>query len=384
MIVAVPDIATPAAQAAMRRLRRGLVVLTPGRSTIPEIESVVNDLSQRQISILGAVFIDRHERSVRQKEAAEPKQPSESAKVKEEAPVESPIARLGHYPIPGERSAVVESNPMQELAEQVAIADGGAVNDEALGGELLSALDSASDKGAVEAVADYLVTRTEDMVQAGYGQGGFSEELINAVSTDGFLSLRPLADHSTVGQWLEDELKREMSQQTAQEVIDRLERILSKQAGKVITVDAWLSEQFFTRHLARTDGEPDIWHLTSTAGTVQVLLSARRLDHDRIEKLISDVGSRTIDELMRYRKAATTRGDLEQADVFEGRIHEVRQFSTALGQLIGIDERGNSDFVWTPDWSDGVRANLAPFQRVGVLPVRVLSDAEVSSALSVG
>ena len=87
---------------------------------------------------------------------------------------------------------------------------------------------------------------------------------------------------------------------------------------------------------------------------------------------------------MRYRKAATTRGDLEQADVFEGRIHEVRQFSTALGQLIGMDERGSSDFMWTPDWGEGIRANLAPFQRVGVLPVRVLSDAEVSSALSVG
>ena len=64
VVVAVGDIGTPAAQVAMQRLRRSVLVLTPGRSTIPQVNGLVFDVVQRQVSILGAVFLERSERAL--------------------------------------------------------------------------------------------------------------------------------------------------------------------------------------------------------------------------------------------------------------------------------------------------------------------------------
>ena len=155
--------------------------------------------------------------------------------------------------------------------------------------------------------------------------------------------------------------------------------------GEVVDVDEWLSQKFFQLHIDRTGGEPAIWQLTSKLGTVSVLVPARRLDRVRIETLIGEIASNNLDELERDRKAAVTRGDLEQADVFEEQILDVRGFEAALRSLIYPDvsgTRGGEANGWTPDWSAGMRTNLAPFQQAELLPFDVLTDEEMSTLLA--
>jgi hypothetical protein len=192
-----------------------------------------------------------------------------------------------------------------------------------------------------------------------------------------------------------DELHSEVAPHTADAIVAEMEGILAAGTGRdSVTVDEWLANEFFLRHLKRTGGDPSVWHLTSEEGAVQVLVPAFRFDRQKIENLMTQVTSRVIDELERNLKSANSKGEIEQAALIEGRIREVRRMETALGLLLGItvDEttkaprkrNKNEDWDWNPDWSAGLRANLAPLQRLGLLPFPVLTEEEMNSFLATG
>lgn len=393
VVVAVGDISKPAAQVAMQRLRRSVLVLTPGRSTMPQVNGLVFDVVQRQVSIMGAVFLQRSERAVwglpeRHVEQAAP----ETTHV---APAASPMSRLSHYPSPSARGGVGRpGDSLQNLVDRVgSLQEAAEASD--FGRDLLTALDGASPEVAFEAVAEYLVSRVDDMMTAGYGQGDFSDDVIDEVSLNGFLPFRSLTEHPSVGRWLMDELHSEVAPHTADAIVAEMEGILAAGTGRdSVTVDEWLANEFFLRHLKRTGGDPSVWHLTSEEGAVQVLVPAFRFDRQKIENLMTQVTSRVIDELERNLKSANSKGEIEQAALIEGRIREVRRMETALGLLLGItvDEttkaprkrNKNEDWDWNPDWSAGLRANLAPLQRLGLLPFPVLTEEEMNSFLATG
>jgi len=394
VVVAVGDISTPAAQVAMQRLRRSVLVLTPGKSTMPQVNGLVFDVAQRQVSMLGALFLQRSERSVwgmgeRHVEQAIPEP------IHHPSPTTSPISRLSHYPSAGTRgTALLPPESLQSLADRVgSLQESG--SDGGFGQELLASLDGASPDVAFDAVTDYLISRVEDMMIAGYGQGDFSDDLIDEVSLSGFIPFRSVTDHPSVGRWLMDELQHEVAPHTAAAIVEQMERILAAGTDREsVDLDDWLSKQFFVRHLKRTNGDPAVWQLNSEEGTVQVLVPAARFDRHHIDNLMTQMTSRVIDELERNLKSANTKGEIEQAALIEGRIREVRRMETALGLLLGItvDEATkatrrrtkNQDWEWNPDWSAGFRANLAPLQRLGLLPFPVLTEDEMNSLLATG
>ncbi|MEX2250741.1 MAG: hypothetical protein WD895_01575 [Acidimicrobiia bacterium] len=394
VVVAVGDIGTPAAQVAMQRLRRSVLVLTPGRSTMPRVNGLVFDVAQRQVSMMGAVFLQRSERAVwgigeRHVEQVIPEP------VHHPGPTTSPISRLSHYPIPGTRgTALLPPDSLQSLADRVgSLQESG--SDGGFGQELLASLDGAPPEVAFDAVADYLVSRVEDMMTAGYGQGDFSDDVIDEVSLSGFVPFRSVTEHPSVGRWLMDELNTEVAPHTAAAIIEQMERILAAGTDREsVDLDDWLSRQFFVRHLKRTSGDPAVWQLNSEEGTVQVLVPAARFDRQRIDNLMTQMTSRVIDELERNLKSANAKSEIEQAALIEARIREVRRMETALGLLLGItvDEATkatrrrtkNEAWEWNPDWSAGFRANLAPLQRLGLLPFPVLTEDEMNSLLATG
>jgi len=393
VVVAVGDIGTPAAQVAMQRLRRSVLVLTPGRSTMPQVNGLVFDVVQRQVSILGSVFLQRSERALwgmGEGRAVEHVAPP----VPQPAPTASPMSRLSHYPSPTHKgSSGSSADSLQHLVDRVGVLQEAAeAND--FGRELLTALDGASPQVAFEAVAEYLVSRVEDMMTASYGEGDFSDDVVDEVSLSGFLPFRSLTEHPSVGRWLMEELHSEVAPHTADAIVAEMEEILAVGTGReVVTVDDWLANEFFLRHLKRTNGDPSVWHLTSEDGTVQVLVPAHRLDRQKIENLMTQVTSRVIDELERNSKSAHVKGDVEQAALLEARIREVRRMETSLGLLLGItvDEetkvsrkRKGGGWEWNPDWSAGYRANLAPLQRLGLLYFPVLTEDEMNSLLATG
>ena len=388
VIVVVGDVATPGAQVALQRLGLGLLVLTPGRSLIRDVDNALFDVGQRQVGMLGAVFL---ERSVRQVAEDEPRaEPRVEAPQEVAGPALSPFTRLAVY---DNQERHVEAGPegATDPADLIAAIDAAAVSERSLGVALLAALEGADSRNAYEAVADYLVSRVEDMLTLATTQGPPSDELTEMVTRTGFIPLTNLSDHRTVGAWISAEISRETTPSTALAVVDRMERILSDHDRQPTNLDHWLSSNFFKRHLLMSGGNPSVWHFRSDGGEVQLLVAARHLDQDLLRDLIEDVTIAHVDELERLLRAADARGDVESVALIDTRIAETRRFGEAIKGLAGLpssqlgkkSSRGVQDLEWVPDWSLGMRANLAPFQMAGVLAIPVLSDDELSVDLAV-
>ena len=391
-ILVVDDFDTPSSQVAMQRVRHGILVTTPGATTETEINGLLDDAERLRISVVGTVFLGRRGRlsGLFRRPEPEQSQPTrerapQSVEAEEPAKAQTPMNRLSNYSIPDERrSAAVQRSPLGELATSFGLATGDEAQVGGLGNELLDAMSGVSSEHAYEAVADFVVSRAEDMVTARYGYGDLLEALIHDVSEFGFLSLRPVRSHRTVGSWLTEEVEREVEWQSGSEVVGQMERLLSgDQPG--VGVDDWLDREFFTRHLERTEGEPEVWHLVSPEHHVSLLLPARRLNAEKLEAVVTEVVSGGIDELERKRKAAVTRADLETAAEYEQQIWDVRAFEKSLRDVLygskGSGKRVKS-VAWGPNWSDGTRANLAVFQTHGLLPFEVLSEEEISALLA--
>jgi Mrp family chromosome partitioning ATPase len=403
VVVAVGEGSSTAAQVAMQRIGRAAMVLTPGRSTEPQVTTVLSDMAARQVTTLGGIFVQRSEGPVKSQDGS----PEVDSSIRRPEPKEnggsSPLTRLTNYPFPVERhSGVLPSTSLQALADRVGspardndldlVRDDRA--DDGLGSALLDALRDASPTEAYEAVADYLVTRVEDMLVAVPGQGDFSDDLTGELHDNGFLPLRSVGSHRSVGIWLADELHREAPGITSDGIVQEMERILGFGTGvDSVVFDDWLASEFFSRHLRRTNGDPYVWHLSSEMGSAQILAHSTRFDRTSIEIVISDVARWIVDRLERDIKAANAGGFGDRSRSIEEHLSDVRQFEIALGWLIGAKQDGIDDrrhrkdrtsSVWNPDWTVGFRENLAPIQRAGLLPFPVLSEEEMDTFLAAG
>lgn len=388
-IVVVDDFGTPSSQVAMQRLRHGVLVTSPGNTTETEVNGLLDDAERLRISVVGAVFLGTRRRLSglfkRSPERPE-RQPREVEEAADEYPFASPMNRLNNYSIPDERrSALVQHSPLGELAHSFGLEGEGDEPSFDLGDLLVAAMNHASREHAYEAVADYVVSRAEDMVTARYGYGDMMEALIHDVSEHGFLSLRAIRGHTTVGSWLTQEIEREIDSNSGPEIVERFQNLLTGDDSER-TVDEWLEQEFFRRHVERTDGEPEVWHLASPQQAVSILVPARRLNAERLESALTDIVSSTIDDLERRRRDAVTSSDSETAEECETLVADVRHFEDGLRRVLYGDKAPSSKRVrsvaWNPDWSQGTRANLAPFQRRDLLPFGVLSDDEMTALLA--
>lgn len=376
-LVVVDDFGTPSAQAAMQRLRLGIPVIAPGSSTQADFNGLINDAERLRISIAGAVFVAKRRRlsrvSLRRKAEHEPTSATEV-----ESSVTSPMTRLHNYAVPDERrSALVQHSPLGDLASTIGQSEEGQTVDAGLGAQLLRAINDTGSPRAFEAVSDYVVSRAEDMVTARYGYGDLIETLTNDVVEFGFLSLRPVRGHRTVGSWLTNEIEGEVIE-WGPEVVTEVERLLSGNQPD-FGIDLWLDSEFFKRHLLRTQGEPAVWHFVSQERHVSLLLPARRMSTEQFETMMTEVVGKNVDEFERKRKAALTRSDVEQAAEFERQVWDVRDFEKSLRAVLYQDADPSTPSIWNPDWLKGTRQNLAPFQHQGLLPFDVLSQQEISA-----
>lgn len=377
VIVVVDAIETPEAQVAMQRVGSALLAITPGEPTIAELDGLIDEARRLRISVLGAVFVGRDRfHSRRSRRSGGPSRASAVRVESSETTVQaSPISRLQNYPIPDERrSSAIEHSALRGLVDGV----GGSAADNGvgLGVELTTAIDSAAPETAYAAVAEYLVSRTEDMLTAKYGFGGFTEDLIHEVSELGFMTLKPMRGCTTVGEWIKREIGEEVDSATGAQVVDQIEAVISAGVGEPMTMDRWLNSQFFRRHAIRRQGEPEVWHLSSPERTVSILVTASRLSPDRLEILMREVGSRALDEIHRRIDSAEGIGDTGLIGQLKSELRDVEAFQHALERLLdGVeDSKGKSSGGWLPDWSKGMRANLAAIQEVGLLPYPLLDE----------
>lgn len=445
VLFAVGDLRETAGQELAQRVDYAIVTLVPGRASRTELADRVADLEERGAKILGAVFIDRRgvmpatglaqvrgrspaptpvERPapVRRGPApparrrvttfqpgqadvgslveavAVPSEPAPSAPDAAPEPVEAGPAAEPVEVEPGEIPSAGEGNghqgtevPAETFGVEppsgghIAAPAGTGPVDESVALELVERLADADPERAYPAVANFLVSRVENLLMSpplGTGEHVFEQ-------IPDFLPLNEARGYRTVGSYLLAGLRAELGTKAAGELERHILRIIAGvSAGPAPGIDEWLVANFFRIHVATTERAPVIWHLASQRGAVNVFAYAPRFDRDALDHLASDYVKTFIDRLDRKQRAAAKRNQAETAAALQEQIEEVRYFEISLGWLyegtidgarIYYPWRASSEqpLGWDPDWSEGVRPNLAPVQRLGLLAQPVLTDEEL-------
>jgi hypothetical protein len=391
---------SPSAQVVAQRAGSALTLVVSGRSTIPSLSSLSADYDNQRVLNLGAVLaVGPDPLAALRDPGGSPRFGSGATEHKSTGPesLDSSVSRLRFYPSPMERgSGVDRAGSLRSLVGDLS-EDGGEEEDrdagsglgDELGSDVLAVLSATHRDQAYEPVAEYVVARVEDFLTAVSGQATLSDGLVDVVIEDGFIPLTPIPGYRTVGDWLTEELRWELGNEQGDRVAMEFARLLGGVGlGSAAALDLWLIKEFFKRHVQRSEGEPEVWHITSEEGTAQVLAYGRRLNRDRLMRLTTHVVRRTMDELQRELNAANAADNFDEAGHIETKLRDLHLFEVALGMLqVGSSEEARLRYPWrrkeqqptgwVPIWSEGVRPNIAPLQRLHLLPEPVLTEDEL-------
>jgi hypothetical protein len=142
--------------------------------------------------------------------------------------------------------------------------------------------------------------------------------------------------------------------------VDELEAALG------VDLESWLATRFFPCHVARFRRRPVVWQLTSPGGGVGVVVHHRRLDRAGLRAL-RDGPVATLLASGEHRAEATA---------FDEALARL-EAGTDPASRISCPWRRPRRGGWDPDPDDGIRVNIAPVQRVGLLPGQVLTQKDL-------
>lgn len=174
------------------------------------------------------------------------------------------------------------------------------------------------------------------------------------------------------------------------EIVNELKRSV-KGYRKCASLDDWLANAYFEYHAGLYKSRPIYWHVASAQGTAPFAFGAlvhyHRFDKNRMAKLRASYVRDTIEELRREVGLADKAGRTDDRVELQAKLEEVQALDKKL-QLIQEGhhegtEGGDRDFRiltpwkepaarpkgWNPDLDDGVKVNIAPLDRAGVLRV---------------
>jgi len=174
------------------------------------------------------------------------------------------------------------------------------------------------------------------------------------------------------------------------EIVNELKRSV-KGYRKCASLDDWLANAYFEYHAGLYKSRPIYWHVASAQGTSPFAFGAlvhyHRFDKNRMQKLRASYVRDTIEELRRDAGHADKAGRADDRVELQAKLEEVQALDKKLqllqeGHHEGV-EGGDRDFRiltpwkepakrpkgWNPDLDDGVKVNIAPLDRAGILRV---------------
>jgi Mrp family chromosome partitioning ATPase/xanthosine utilization system XapX-like protein len=410
------DLRSPPSQVLFQRLDAGIISAVPGRTPTAVIEDLVEELTDRRVLLLGAAFlarkgskVDRSRQKARKDRVkfviADPEIPSElppSTRPKEviRAAAKSALAaRVAGSPGPSgpgsEAGRPARAGAgSRNIRDELRIVPGHPAAESPRGSELLETLADAED-GSYEKVASFLMEWVTGMINASPGNSDFSEEVIGAARA-GYMPLYDVKGLQSVGGLLTAEFRTQLGSRLGQRLGSEVARVLSDGVGgDDLSIDEWLAQEYFARHIQMTNQEPKIWHLSSRLGTIQVLVNSSRLTRERIDDLNTGLVRLTIDALEKNLKSAVRAGRAETVERLGEQLTDARTFEIALGWLYEgttpnarivypSKQADQQPHGWDPIWTEGVKPNIAPLQRLGLLVLPVLTDEELQSLRPTG
>jgi hypothetical protein len=175
---------------------------------------------------------------------------------------------------------------------------------------------------------------------------------------------------------------------------------MEAEVGRILgkTLARWLERDFFARHVSQFRKRPIAWHIRSEQGTFQAIVYYHKFNRDRLHSLRAKYVQDMLEGLERRLAVVLAAGGdspaaaAERAEL-EEQIADVRQLDERLRELLEGERReyriwapwkepGEQPRGWDPDINDGVRVNIAPVQRAGLLAAPVLTEKDLRSLLA--
>ncbi len=245
--------------------------------------------------------------------------------------------------------------------------------------------------GTSSELEDYLYTTVLESVLGGVGQAGRLIGPAPEVKTQPFTPLLRIKDWPTLGTIVLRRLQEGLDAPSARTLEKELVVALDYPAADAAAaIDNWARDNFFARHVETTDRNPEVWHIRSSQGTFQALVDSTACTRASIEQLRLGMLSDLIEVFNRRLRTAVEAGREMEISEIDARLKELRTFHIVLGWL---DEGTTPDARifypwrdskaqpagWHPQFSEGIRPNIAPIQRLGLLSSPVLSGEELQT-----
>jgi hypothetical protein len=174
------------------------------------------------------------------------------------------------------------------------------------------------------------------------------------------------------------------------EIVNELKRTV-KGYRRSSSLDDWLDNVFFGYHVGLYKNRPIFWHIASSQGpspfSFGALVHYHRFDRNRMAKLRAAYLCDAIEEFRREAGLADKAGRTDDRMEWQAKVEEAQTLDAKLqwvqeGHREG-PEGGERDFRiltpwkeaaarptgWDPDLDDGVKVNIEPLEKAGVLRV---------------
>jgi hypothetical protein len=170
------------------------------------------------------------------------------------------------------------------------------------------------------------------------------------------------------------------------EIVNELKRKV-KGYDRAESIREWLENVYFAYHVSMYKNRPIFWHISSKQGKAPAAFSAlvhyHRFDKDRMAKLRGVYLREAIGVFRREAALASQAGRTDDRLEWQAKVEEAEELDRRLqwvqeGMHQGGDDyriltpwkpEGERPIGWDPDINDGVKVNIEPLQRAGVLRV---------------
>lgn len=193
---------------------------------------------------------------------------------------------------------------------------------------------------------------------------------------DGIIPLSRDMPEKTMVERVIGNLEEMFGDDTVAETLAEMERILGKD------LEGWLSMDFFSKHISQYKKRPIVWHLKSEKGYFEVFLYYHKLNSQTLQLLknvylsnLLDYNVRKVKELKEQQKGGSggNSSTYKEIEEREKAIDDLKEFGEKL--------KGIMDLGISPVIDDGVLANIAPYQKAGLLAADVLDKNQLSKGL---
>ena len=142
------------------------------------------------------------------------------------------------------------------------------------------------------------------------------------------------------------------------------DEVLDNRAARDGSLDAWLRDRAFRQHCTLFRQRPFLWHIwDGQSDGFAAFLHYHRLTKAALEELTYSLLG---DWLARMRNTGDNRR-LEAGLILQQKLEAILKGETPLDIFIRWKPIEAQPIGWNPDLDDGVRLNIRPFVRAGIL-----------------